>query len=311
MTTLYDPRIKMRHLQAFASVARQQTVQGAADTLSLTASAISKALSELEAIIGKPLFKRTRKGLMTTAEGEQLLRHVLPALGLLRDGINLAAGRQQKAGVYQVRIGVLPTTTAAVAPLAVQKLQSGYERVEIKVIAGTNMELLHLLREGELDMVVGRLPDPALMFGLSFESLYSEPIVVLAAPSHPLATRQGLTENDLLAYPIVIPLPHTAVREAVDTFCLASGLTSLPRVIETLSDLFARSLVLSSDAVWFSPLGTVKRDLGAKVLMRLDINTQSTTGSIGLSLRAGVEISQSAQLMIDAIRTQAQLWRES
>ena len=74
MTALTDPRVKLRHLQAFAAVARDHTVQHAAEGLSLTASAVSKALQELEAIVERPLFRRTRKGLMATAEGEQLLR---------------------------------------------------------------------------------------------------------------------------------------------------------------------------------------------------------------------------------------------
>lgn len=310
ISSLHDPRIKMRHLQAFACVAREQTVQRAADALALTASAISKALHELEAIIERPLFKRTRKGLIATAEGEQLLRHVLPALGLLRDGVNFASGRQQKTGVFQVRVGVLPTTASAVAPLAVQKIQSRHERTEIKIIAGTNMELLNLLREGELDMVVGRLPDPTLMFGLSFETLYSEPMVMVSSPSHPLAQRQNIAAADLAAYPFVLPLHDTIVREAADTFCLAAGVASLPRLIETLSESFARALVLGSDAIWFSPLGAVKRELKSKLLARLAIDTQSTNGAVGLSLRADVELGKSALLMAEAIRAQARLWRE-
>ncbi|MCY1164264.1 MAG: pca operon transcription factor PcaQ [Pseudomonadota bacterium] len=310
MTALNDPRIKLRHLQAFASVAREHTVQQAAEVLSLTASAISKALHELEAIVERPLFKRTRKGLIATVEGEQLLRHVLPALGLLRDGLNLAAGRQQKTGVYQVRVGVLPTTASAIVPQAVQKIQSRYERLEIRVIAGTNLQLLNLLREGELDMVVGRLPEPTLMFGLSFETLYSEPMVLVSAPSHPLAGRASVAVADLVPHVVVLPLADTIIRKTVDTFFLASGLASLPRTVETLSESFARTLALGGDAIWFCPLGTVKRDLDEHTLVRLPIDTQSTSGAVGLSLRADVELSKSALLMAEMIRTQARLWRQ-
>ena len=310
MTPINDPRIKLRHLQAFAAVAREHTVQQAAEALSLTASAISKALNELEGIVERSLFKRTRKGLIATAEGEQLLRHVLPALGLLRDGLNLASGRQQKTGVYAVRVGVLPTTASAVVPQAVQAIQSQYERLEIRVIAGTNLELLNLLREGELDMVVGRLPEPTLMFGLSFETLYSEPMVLVTAPSHPLAARSEVTVPDLAPYAVVLPLNETIIRKTVDTFFLAAGMASLPRTVETLSESFARTLTRSGDAIWFCPLGTVKRDIDDKLLARLRINTQSTSGAVGLSLRAGAELGASALLMTEAIRTQAGLWRQ-
>ncbi len=311
MNAFTDPRVKLRHLQAFAAVARDHTVQRAAEGVSLTASAVSKALQELEAIVERPLFKRTRKGLIATAEGEQLLRHVLPALGMLRDGLNLAAGRQQKTGVYQVRVGVLPTTASAVVPLALQKIQSQYERLEVEVIAGTNLQLLNLLRDGGLDMVVGRLPEPTLMFGLSFETLYSEPMVLVAAPTHPLARRKDITVADLPAHVVVLPLADTIIRNTVDTFLIASGMGELPRTVETLSESFARALVLGGDAVWFSPLGAAKHDIASGTLVRLAIDTGSTSGAVGLSLRADAEASKSALLMAEAIRAQARLWRES
>jgi len=229
---------------------------------------------------------------------------------MLRDGLNLAAGRQQKTGVYQVRIGVLPTTASAVVPLALQKIQSQHERLEVKVIAGTNLQLLNLLREGELDMVVGRLPEPTLMFGLSFETLYSEPMVLVAAPTHPLASRKDLTAANLPAHVVVLPLAGTIIRNIVDTFLIASGMGELPRTVETLSESFARALVLGGDAVWFGPLGAVKHDIASGALVRLAIDTQSTSGAVGLSLRADAEAGKSALLMAEAIRTQARLWRE-
>jgi LysR family pca operon transcriptional activator len=311
MTALTDPRIKLRHLQAFAAVARDHTVQQAAEGLSLTASAVSKALQELEAIVDRPLFKRTRKGLLPTAEGELLLRHVLPALSMLRDGLNLAAGRQQKTGVYQVRVGVLPTTASAVVPLALQKIQSRQERMEVKVVAGTNLQLLNLLREGELDMVVGRLPEPTLMFGLSFETLYSEPMVLVTAPSHPLARQKALSAADLPAHVLVLPPADTIIRKSVDTFLIALGVSELPRTVETLSESFARALLLGGDAVWFCPLGAVKHDIASGILVRLAIDTQSTVGAVGLSLRAETSQAEGAVLMAEAIRQQASLWRES
>jgi LysR family pca operon transcriptional activator len=311
MTVITDPRIKLRHLQAFAAVARDRTVQSAAEGLSVTASAVSKALQELEAIVERPLFKRTRKGLVATAEGEQLLRHVLPALGMLRDGLNLAAGRQKKAGVYQVRVGVLPTAASAVVPLALQKIQSHHERMEVKVIAGTNPELLNLLRAGELDMVVGRLPEPTLMFGLSFETLYSEPLVLVTAPAHPLARLAGVTAADLPAHVVVLPLADIITRKAVDTFLIASGIGALQRTVETLSESFARAMVLGGDAVWFTPLGTVKYDLASGAMVRLALDTRSTSGAVGLSLRADSESTESALRLAEAIRAQARHWRES
>ncbi len=309
--SLYDARLKLRHLHAFAAVARERTVQRAADALSLTASAVSKALQELEAIVGHPLFRRTRKGLIATVEGEQLLRHVVPGLGLLRDGLNLASGRQDDTGTYQVRLGILPTVASAVAPLAVAQMQARHERTDIQVVSGTNAALLNLLRDGELDLVVGRLPDTTLMLNISFEPLYSEQMVLVSAPAHPLAGKAEVVAADLLAYPLVLPLGDTIVRRSVDTFFLAAGVGAIPRITQTLFESFGTPLVQLSDAVWFTPVGSVRRHLEAGKLARLRIDTSSTAGTIGLSLRAGAELTAAAAAMAEALRAQAARWREA
>ncbi len=303
-----DARLKLRHLHAFAAIAREHTVQRAAESLSLTASAVSKALQELEEVVGHALFKRTRKGLIATKEGEQLLRHVVPGLALVHDGLHLASGKQQKDGLFQVSIGVLPTVATALAPHAVAEIQKRHSRTEIKIVSGTNAQLLDLLRTGTVDMVLGRLPGVSLMRGLSFEPLYTEQMLLVARPKHALAGRDHLHASHLLDYPLVLPLGPTTIRDSVDTFFLGAGVTSIPRVTEALSESFCLQLVLASDAVWFSPIGSVKRYLASGELQRLNIDTSSTTGTVGMTRRAESELSVSATEMAETFRAHSESW---
>lgn len=68
-----DRRIKFRHLNAFSTIARAGSLKRAAEQMNLTQPAISKALKELEEIIGVVLLARSRAGVQLTAEGEIFL----------------------------------------------------------------------------------------------------------------------------------------------------------------------------------------------------------------------------------------------
>ncbi|WP_342246468.1 LysR substrate-binding domain-containing protein [Pseudomonas sp. OTU5201] len=66
----------LKAIQAFEQAARFGNVARAAEQLNLTPSAVSHQIANLEALIGRPLFLRTAKGVTLTPAGEQYLRDV-------------------------------------------------------------------------------------------------------------------------------------------------------------------------------------------------------------------------------------------
>jgi LysR family pca operon transcriptional activator len=322
---MLDARLKLRHLQALVSLSARGSVLASADELSRTPSAVSKALAELEAIVGERLFTRTRRGLLPTPVGERLLGEVQRGLGVLGDALDQACGRTRAAGAPVVTLGVLPTAASAIAPGAVCEFQALHPDTRVRVIEGTNVELLERLRQRELDVVIGRLADTALMFDLSFEPLYDEPLIAVAAPTHPLAQahrvrpagrarrRAGpaaapgprLTLRQVAAYPVVLPDAGTIVRANLDPVLLAGGVLRPPRLIETVSVPFARQLVATSEVVWFCMPGVVMQDLAGGQLVALDLDLGATRRSVGLSLRADMRPGTAAAEMADLLRAQA------
>ena len=74
MVSSFDPRIKLRHLNAFLETVRQNGVARAGTELGMTQPAVSKAIAELEAILDVALFDRSRRALSLTAYGEMFER---------------------------------------------------------------------------------------------------------------------------------------------------------------------------------------------------------------------------------------------
>src|SRR5690606_20116228 len=85
-----------------------------------------------------------------------------------------------------VRVGALPTVSAQLLPGAVQEFVAEEHNSVARIITGPNAYLLSLLRTGDVDMVIGRMAEPNAMFGFSFEHLYSERVVMVVRPEHPL-----------------------------------------------------------------------------------------------------------------------------
>ena len=140
MTHLFNPRLRLRHLQCLVALAAHRSVLKAADSLSHTPSAISKSLAELENIVGASLFSRRRSGLQLTPVGETLVSAATQAFGALHEGFGaLDDGRNTNE---QINIGVLPTAAASLLPAAILGHQADFPQVAINVYTGLNHELM-------------------------------------------------------------------------------------------------------------------------------------------------------------------------
>lgn len=198
--------VQLRHLRCLVAVAQERHIARAAERLALSQPAVSKTLSELEAIVGTRLVDRSKAGRRgvqgLTAAGEQLLAHalrVLEALDASAQAVAPAAGGR----IERLRIGALPSVAPALLPIALARLRDGWPQVQIMVKSAANGVLLDELRAGELDLVVGRMSDPRLMGGLSFELLHTELLVFAVRAGHPLALKAASVQA-VLGYPLVV-----------------------------------------------------------------------------------------------------------
>lgn len=300
MLRILDPRLRLRHLQCLIALANHRSVLKAADALALTPSAISKSLAELEAITGETLALRHRKGLELTPAGHLLLRHAAQAIGALRDGFE-QLGTGIKAPEH-VRIGILPTAAATLAPRAITELQSRYSHLTVTAHSSNNADLLMRLKLRELDLVIGRISHPSEMVGISFEHLYMEILVMAVRAGHPLLAPGTLAPAAVRAYPLVLPMKGSYIRPAAETFLQSSGLGLPQQLVETLSSTMARALMNTGDAIWFVPYGVIEPDLESGQACALPVDTSPTAAAVGLTTLGTEELSDGARLFIDVLR---------
>jgi DNA-binding transcriptional LysR family regulator len=298
---LFSSRIRLRHLQCFVAVAQEQHLGKAADKLRLSQPAISKTLLELESLVGQRLVERGRFGARLTREGQAFLTHAVSVLDAL-EGARRATQAGSVAAPQAVYVGALPSVAPDLLPAALARFRKVCPDAKTDIQIAANAPLLDKLQAGEIDFVLGRMADPKMMVGVSFELLYVEPLAVAVRPGHPLLGTGKASLNEVIAYPLVVSTQGTVPRHNTESYLQSHGLRLPANCIETISVSLARLITLQSDAVWIAPAGAVRDDLARQVLQLLPVTSKGTEEPVGLLHRSDASLSPAAIELIKAVR---------
>ncbi|MDF3831727.1 LysR substrate-binding domain-containing protein [Cupriavidus basilensis] len=300
-------RIRFRHVSCFLAIAQERNLRRAAERLHLSQPAVSKTLVELEALAGARLVERGRQGATLTPAGEHFLRHAVGVSHALESAVAALAGAQAPATVV-VQLGALPTVASGLLPQAISRLHAQRPHAGVRLRTGTNAELLTALKAGELDFVVGRMAEPSMMQGLSFELLYAESLAVVVRPHHPLLAEPGggASLQSVLAYPLVVATTGTVPRHHTETMFQSHGLRLPAACTETLSTSVARLLALRSDTVWITPERVAQDDVDHGWLVKLPLPTTGSAEPVGILLRSAVAPNELSSTLLDILRELAQ-----
>jgi len=296
---IIDPRIKLRHIACFLEVARLRSVVNAAEQLNISQPAASKTIQELEEFLGNALFDRSRRKLFLTPFGEVFYRYASTSIAALRQGIDAARSGGEAT---TVKVGALPTVSARILPKAVSAFTAEDPGVHTRIITGPNNYLLSLLRTGDVDLVIGRMAEPQVMTGLSFEHLYSERVVMVVRPDHPLLGHPDFNLGLIEPFQLLMPPPDAVIRHHVDRMLLAHGISQIRDEIETVSNAFGRTYVRQTNAIWIISEGVVAKDVEENQLALLPVDTSETTGPVGFTTRANTIPTLATTALMQAIR---------
>jgi DNA-binding transcriptional LysR family regulator len=237
-TSLDDPeafvlrRLSLRHLRVLAALADGGSISAAAERLHVTQPAVSKALAELERDLGFTLFARRGRNVQLLAVGDRLVtlaRRIDQELQ--RGGADVAAMVRGAQG--HLVIGATNAVLSRLLPTAVAAFKLEQPLVTISVRSNALKEMWESLRQGQLDVVVARLPDDERPRDLRAHVLGPAREVVVMSLNHPLAARRQVDWELLAAQSWIWPLPGTRTRLLQDRFFHRLGLPLPSNVVET------------------------------------------------------------------------------
>jgi DNA-binding transcriptional LysR family regulator len=297
-------KFRLRHVELIAEAYDSRSILKASRRLNLTQPTVTKALHDVETTLGVPLFKRSNRGLEPTPYGEIFARHAKIVLAQLRHAAeeleSLRAGYSGK-----VTVGTLLAASASILPDAIALLKKDRPGVAISIVVGTYDVLLPSLQVGDLDMVLGRMPEQGRSRALVYEDFYSEPICVVVRRGHPLTRKRRLGLRELTNEAWLLPLPETTLRRQIERAFLEAG-APLPRnLIESVSILTNRVLLRKSDCIGVMPYHVALDDVEHGLLSILPVKLKSIESPVGAILRAPAQLPPAASALLECLRVAA------
>ncbi len=298
-------KFRLRHVELIAEVYDCRSVLKAAKRLNLSQPTVTKALQDIETTLGLPLFERSNRGLKPTPYGEIFARHAKIVLAQLRHAAEELEGL--RAGYSgKVSVGTLLAASASILPDAIARLKKERPGVAISVAVGTYDLLMPSLRAGDLDMVLGRLPEEGRSSELVYEEFYAEPVCLVTRRGHPLTRKRRLGLRDLVHEPWLLPLPETTLRRQIERAFVEAGAAVPKNVIESVSILTNRVLLRKSDCIGVMPYHVALDDVEHGLLAFLPVKLKSIEGPVGAILRAPGELPPAARAFLECLRVAAQ-----
>lgn len=298
-------RIKLKPLLIFDRVLAASSIARAAKELNLTQPAVTKAIQELELDLGVTLFERTNRGVVPTCYATLLgdrVKAVIAELRHLTDELN--SFRSGESG--HVIIGTLISASARLLPIAIAKLKAERPGVLVTVREGPTDRLFPALATGELDLVVGRLPEADLplsrMYGFSHTVLYQEALCAVVWSEHPLAHQPNVALRELLAWPWLLPPMESPARITAERLFIDAGLPMPTNIVESLSLLTNIGLMQSMRAINLMPRAVAQHFAQLKLLTVLELGDIGTFGRIGYSVRGDRATTPAADHFIGCLK---------
>ena len=151
------PEPTLRQLRHFLSLAEHCHFSRAAEACLVTQSSLSASIKELETALGATLFERTKRSVMLTPLGREMVglaKEVVARLDDLTDVVRAAGA--PLAG--DLRMGVIPTIGPFLLPRVLPRLRDDYPDLRLYLREEQTGSLLRQLADGALDLVLMALP---------------------------------------------------------------------------------------------------------------------------------------------------------
>lgn len=296
-----DRLITVAQLRALIAVSAAGNFSLAARNIGLSQPSVHRAAKELERLAGVSLFEAATFGIELTRPAQYLAQQARLAFVEIEHGFAEVA-ELSGGDSGRLVIGAMPLARSHVLPEAIDRLLNERPNVHVRVIDGPYRDLLHGLRNGEIDLLIGALREPAPIDDVEQIPLFDDRLAIVARAGHPLFAREKIGEADLMAYPWVVSPPGAPTRDYFESMFPPAAREKLPGLIETSSLIVVRGALLRSDRLTLISEHQIVTEQSLGLLAPLPVPTPGSARRIGLTIRRGWRPTATHELLIGHIR---------
>ena len=288
-------RYDLYSLTLFLAVADSGSIAQAAASHNIVASAVSKRIADLEALIGTALFYRQQRGVVMTHAGHELLRHAR-ALNNQIACLDAAMSEFAEGSKGTVRIAANTSSITQFLPEDLSAFATDYPDIQIQLVELFSTEVVAAVRNGASDIgICSGLTDPADLA----VTLYRRDTLVLATPAgHPLADCNKVSLADILDHDLVSLQNGSSIRAFIDARAEEVGREVRTRV-QVVSFDGVRRMVQARLGVAILPYGAVATYLGPSDLAMVPISDSWASRELWIVQKKGEQPSRPTRKLLD------------
>lgn len=300
---LLKNRLRMRHLRILQALFQEGSLRKTAECLAISQPAATKALRELEELVGKPLFLRSPQGLTPNELGKAAIRYAQLVFADL-DSLYEEMLDLQSGYMGTIRIGAMSSIAGNLLPNALAQIKKNHPKLNVSVIITTSDILLQSLSRDQLDLVIARIPHGSVNEEFDFELFDEEIIQIVARNGHPEMSDRSVKLSALTQYPWIVHPQGTPLNEIFCQIFREARLKPPTNTVETASITLTASLLQKSDTITLMSysLANFYRSLG--LLSPLPVDFSCHLENYGLIRRKNRIITPVMQIVSDILRNQ-------
>lgn len=285
-------RLRMRQVALMLAIEERRTLRAAATQLGLTQPAATKMLHELEDALGQTLFERVGRGLQINAAGARVTGYFRSIRGSM-EALNRELGELKLGSAGKFSVGSIMAASPGRLTNALLGLKAMYPLLSFEIAVDTSDKLLAQLREGVLEVVIGRLVEhPGV--DCTFRAIEDEALAIVVGNDHPLARKRKVEFEALLDHPWVLQPAGSPMRTLIDRE-FRDHHAALPKgLIETGSILTTINLIRRSNLIAVIPAAVAANDAKHGMLCILPYRFRQTLEAYGSLVRSDRPLSKPA-----------------
>lgn len=283
----------INQLEVIVTVARERSFSRAAEVLNRTQPAISQAIRRLETEIGEKLFDRSSKDGTLTYAGEVLLSHAKQMLNL-RQHAEQAMRELRNLQHGKVTISANEHTVFYLLPV-IEEYRIKHPLIKIEVRRGVASRIPKQItsREVELGVISFTPKDDSLRS----VSVYSDELVLVLSPDHPLASLDQISIKELGTEIFIAhnaPSPYR--QKVIETF--EKHKTNLNISVELPSLEAIKRLVARGVGVALVPRLSARAEIGSGILVELRVKEMKFERKLNIIYRRNSELSYASKAFL-------------
>jgi len=290
--------VNLDTLRLYCDVVRLRSFSRGAAANSVSQSAASQAIQQLEAELDVALLDRSRRPPQATEEGRGFYEACRTLLqGFDKARADLAASRQRVEGT--VRVAAIYSVGLHDMSRHMQPFMAAYPQARVLLECLHPHKVVEVVVNDEAD--VGILSYPTATRALTVLPLRSEPMALVAHPSHRLARRRLVSAADLNGEKFVAFDHDLPIRKAIDRALKQHGV-KVEVVMEFDNVETIKQAIGIKAGVSILPRPTVLKEIGIRTLAATPLAIAGLVRPIGIIHRRGRRLTPAVAAFIDLLR---------